>query len=96
VGDPRRRIGDHSVLEHPCPEPRSDELQHLAIADPSGHLGHQGLVIQTAERIRYVGFEHPVGAPVALHELAVPRVVDAKNSGDRVLGGPGGQQFRDR
>ncbi len=76
-GGPRHRVGDHPVLEHPHPEPGSDQLQHLAVTHPSGHLGHQGLVIKIAEGVRDVGFEHPVGSPVGLDSNLVQGMVHA-------------------
>ncbi len=45
---PRHHVGDHPLFQHPRSQPRPDQLQHLPIGHPSGHLHHQGVVVDAA------------------------------------------------
>ena len=58
--------GHYPTLEHPRSKPASQQLQHRPVRHPSGHLDHQGIVIDLVEARFDVGVEHPLAAPIGL------------------------------
>jgi hypothetical protein len=53
------RIGDHPALEDSCPQPASQQLQHLPVNHPAFDLAHEGVVVDVVEARLDVSVEHP-------------------------------------
>jgi hypothetical protein len=71
----RTRLGGHPTLQHPCLQPRPDELEQPPVTDPPGDLRRQSLVIDRAEAVTDIGVQHPFAAPVGLDPHGVARLV---------------------
>lgn len=66
LGRPRHRVGDDPVLQHPHPQPRPEQLQHVPVRHPPLNERHQDVMPDFAEAVRDVGVKHPLRAPVGL------------------------------
>jgi hypothetical protein len=83
---PRHDVGDDPVLQHPCSQPRPQQLQHPPVTDPPGHLAHERVVIELPETVADVGIKHPLGAPVGLDPDGLKGLV-GRASGPKPIAG---------